>query len=453
MSEDRFASYLEKLDGPVAPDAGFADSLLEDLLDELGSASPPSAGRRVASRVIPRGGTRARVLSRVVAAAAIIVVFATSIVVLGRSISHRPASDLISAATISRVKPAWTIQTEDPILAPPTVSNGIVYEAGEQNVYAIDARSGQPVWTVRRDAHTTGADESSPELIRNMVVMGSGNYDGPDAGPWHHGTVFGIDASTGHVLWRRALPGAAVTVAAGQTPGALAFAVTLGAPKRLAPYATGAGRVFALDPLSGATVWSNRVPSTTIPPILDRGQLLVTSSDGIRAFDSATGSLLWHASIDRPSGPVIGRTAIYFNAADGAIHALVRATGRPLWKVSARFGTRSYLGWGGPGVDGDTVFALGPDLRLAALDAYDGHVLWTGPRLPVFELGNPPGVDAESGVLFLPASSGGLLALDPSNGKVVWSMSGNASPSVTVSGSAIYVTAVDGSVGAFRLPS
>jgi outer membrane protein assembly factor BamB len=442
MSEDRVASYLTKLDGPVSPEAGFAESLLEDLLDELGT-SQPSTTRRVASRVIRGGRTRARVLSRVVAAAAIFVVFATSLVFLRRSIWHGPGARRISAATISQVQPAWTVRTEDPILAPPTVSGGVVYAVGLLNVYAREARSGQMLWTVRRDAHGTGGDPAASELVGNTLVVGTGNYvDWPPRR--RPGAAFGIDASTGQVRWRRALPGPAA-VASGSIPGDLAFAVTLDT-------GLGRGQLFALDASTGATVWSHRVHPTQNPPVLDGGRVLVSSRDGIRAFDGATGHLLWYTPMDQPGGPVIGRNAIYTNAADGSIHAIVRTTGRPLWKVGPRFGSRSYLGWGSPGVDGNTVFAPRPDLRIEALDAYDGHRLWTSGRLPMAGFGGA-WVDAESGVLFVGGSAGGLLALDPSDhARVLWSLAGNFGGSVTVSGPAIYVTASDGSISAFRLP-
>jgi outer membrane protein assembly factor BamB len=90
--------------------------------------------------------------------------------------------------------PVWSFQSTDgDFTGTPVVADGtLVAAAGGGTVYALDASTGHPRWaytTAYSDLNGNAVD-SSPAVVNGVVYVGSGD-----------GETYALDASTGDKLW------------------------------------------------------------------------------------------------------------------------------------------------------------------------------------------------------------------------------------------------------------
>ncbi len=144
------------------------------------------------------------------------------------------------------------------------------------------------------------------------------------------------------------------------------------------------GALTALELGSGRTAWRSRKAADP-PQFALIGEGLVISGDNygvLSAFHAADGRTAWRKTLDyRTSVSRTGGGMLFLDDQDGHVRALRAATGEEAWAHppgqgrSAPFGGCTVLGcadgavWVGTSTVNGTV--------AAALDAADGHVLWT----------------------------------------------------------------------------
>jgi len=80
----------------------------------------------------------------------------------------------------------WSYGTSGPMYSSPAVLNGVVYVASGDNVYALNAKSGSKIWNYS----TNGNVESSPAVANGIVYIGSDDSN-----------VYALDATTGSKIW------------------------------------------------------------------------------------------------------------------------------------------------------------------------------------------------------------------------------------------------------------
>jgi polyvinyl alcohol dehydrogenase (cytochrome) len=140
---------------------------------------------------------------------------------------------------------------------------------------------------------------ASPNLftIGGRRVVGVGDKAGRYAA---------LDARSGNTVWRRKLCPAShlggIMTTAAVARGSIWLACNdLRNPNELAEKENRT-EILRLDAATGMTRWSRRVPGGTVGAVTEAGGVVfVPNTLGrVRAFDAATGSLLWHA---RPGGP------------------------------------------------------------------------------------------------------------------------------------------------------
>lgn len=168
-------------------------------------------------------------------------------------------------------------------VSPVTVNDGIVYAFGQSKIVAVDAKTGALRWS-----YTTNGWAATTAIDGNTLVALS----------WSTSPI-GLELSTGKRRWQRS--DLSVNFSDVIAFGGLA-------------YFAGKDGIFALDVLTGATIWSSQLPDNQKPKsddvfdydlALADGKLYV--SGGIRAvdaahklqkylmvFDALTGSMLWH---------------------------------------------------------------------------------------------------------------------------------------------------------------
>ena len=113
----------------------------------------------------------------------------------------------------------------------PAIANGLVYIGSNvglmsSKIYALDAQSGQFIWSHELIDQTS----SSPAVANNLVYIGSGN-----------GSIHAFDALTGTQIWSYKTGGAIIS-----SPAISNGVVCIGSSD---------GYLYAFDAATGANLW------------------------------------------------------------------------------------------------------------------------------------------------------------------------------------------------------
>jgi outer membrane protein assembly factor BamB len=217
--------------------------------------------------------------------------------------------------------------------APPAIADGVVYAGVEGRFAALDVATGEPRWSVdQHPQYPWLGSLAAPAVTGDVVLASFGREDG----------VSGFSTATGERVW--------------QTHDALAMNGAPVVANGLAYVTSSYGDVIALDAATGSRRWIRRVVdggfdwgyAITAAPAYADGRLFVpTQWNALVALDAATGVELWRATT--PGGPL--ELAHYRSAEPGFAAS--------------------------PLVTGNLVWVGRPDGTLVALDAADGHELWS----------------------------------------------------------------------------
>ena len=267
--------------------------------------------------------------------------------------------------TAPLVQAAWTFDAGSPLWPGTTFADGLVYAGAEDGrLHALDAATGKERWSF-----TAGG------AIRTRAVVDAGVlYLQADDGVLH-----ALAAATGQERWHvrvvekpivRLAPsdeksrfdrfGSDVTVAAGQ--------LFLG---------THDGRMLALDPAAGKTLWSFASGDSVLAaPAAAAGRIYFGSFDGSAyALDAATGKLLWKRDTGKPvvSTPAIAEGRAIVGSRSYDLFGLDAATGEIAWK---RYLWASWVESSAVVRDGVAYVGSSDAAALYAFDAKTGRPLW-----------------------------------------------------------------------------
>jgi len=330
----------------------------------------------------------------------------------------------------------WAFKTDAPVRTAVTV--GAITTAGTRRwaayfadqratLYAVDALSGELIWKRRVDEFLGATITSSPTLAGDALYVGTSSAEEVlGSQPKYEcckfrGSVSAIDAATGAVRWK------SYTI-----------------PEEPKPVRKNKLDVQLWGP-SGAGVWSS--PAVD----LQRGVVYVTTgdsysdppastSDSFEAFDLKTGKLLWSRQttpndaftvdcglpaaqqtncpqakgpdFDFGSSPMLvdlpnKRRALIAGQKSGVVHAVdPDRGGEILWQT--QIGKGSALGgvqWG-TAFDGTHVYAALSDVQPEPA--------------PAGSPGAQPSGLLGSAMRLNPTAGGGLFAINPQNGNIVW---------------------------------
>lgn len=236
----------------------------------------------------------------------------------------------LTAADLPRLKLKWAFGMPNAMSAygQPTVAGGRVFVGSDTGyVYALNAKTGCVYWAYQAQAGVRTAPNVAPVTGHDGVTYGVFFAD-------QHASVYGLDASTGKLLWTRRVeehPEARITSALAYWEGRLYapvgnFDKTSGSSP-LYQCCDSRGSVVALDASTGAVIWKSYTTDPARPtrktsvgtqlwgpggvtvwtsPTLDveRNALYVGTSgsanhptppttDAVMAFAMDTGRLLW----------------------------------------------------------------------------------------------------------------------------------------------------------------
>lgn len=333
---------------------------------------------------------------------------------------YNPDETAVNAGSVAKLKPAWSKDKLIGVTGTPVVSNGIVYFGDWLGtVWAVDATSGAPVWTTKVGGQFIG----SPAISGDTIFVGSGK------------TLYALDLKTGVQRWSAVtndnnfsqINSSPVVVDSLVIEGTAQFEEVVGN----SPF-TFRGSIGAWDARTGKQVWNlyttpNDATSGAgagiwgTPAVSTRLGLLFIGTgpslseptgplaDALLAIDYKTGELKWSHQFTTPD--IFSRASGFSgpNADIGASPNLWTDGGRDVIGVGSKNGT------------------------YYALDATTGDIIWETEMSPGSVFGGALGSAAFADGMVIASSNIGngkngqtnttkVLALDPTTGKIAWSM-------------------------------
>ncbi|SHM77613.1 outer membrane protein assembly factor BamB family protein [Roseibium suaedae] len=275
-----------------------------------------------------------------------------------------------------------------------TVSGNRVYvSTGYSQVVALDASSGQVIWTGALGTPARGAPVASNGLVFTVTdsneVYALNESDGTEA--WNYA---GISESAG------VLSAASPAVSGGRV---------------IVP--TSAGEVMALDVKKGEPVWIDAVArgfrtfavsglsDVSASPVVADGTVYATGVAGRTIATSLkTGQRVWDKDIGAVHTPVVSGSALFLVDLEDRMVALDRKTGDTLWsaQLPKPEKKKQRRNWAGPVLANGVLIAVSSDGRLAKVDATSGQIMSTS--------------DVKTDVYVTPIIAGGrMIVLDGSD--------------------------------------
>jgi outer membrane protein assembly factor BamB len=234
----------------------------------------------------------------------------------------------------------------------------------------------------------------------------------------YRGKLIAFDRLTGRTRWK----------AATETPVTAGVGVT----DKAVVIGTEMGKIEALSIENGQSLWKAVVESPVM--VFSEGRSIVcahAANDSVYAFNSTDGRELWHYQVNTPplmfrqvSRPVIAGNKVLVGFSTGKLMALDRATGFPEWEkeIAVSKGRSDIQRMvdvsAEPVVVGKTVYAVGYQGRVVALDIDTGTSLWER------DLSSFAGLAVNTASVFVSDAAGTVWALKRNSGEVVWKQEG-----------------------------
>jgi outer membrane protein assembly factor BamB len=306
---------------------------------------------------------------------------------------------------------------------------------------------------VQWSAQLDGRVDSSPAVSNGVVYVGSSG-----------GSVYAVEASTGHIVWQRRLGGPVTS-----SPCVADGLVFVGCVDTFA---------YALDARTGTVVWRHRTdgPITASPAFLEGTTYWASTPGRVFAIGLADGAEMWRRELGVRviASPCVGSGALYIGDLGGTLHALRLADGAPVWRYEA---------WGPPGGPKDRFLATAalvdsvlfigtqdmwhgepappeadPDLHLQAVDVATGQARWTL-KMPGSVMGSPAvgdGTVYAAGNEGYPSSRAAVYGVDAATGQPRWRWPEKSVEAAVVhtapavAGEMLYLADLDGTVYIFN---
>lgn len=215
------------------------------------------------------------------------------------------------------------------IFSAPTLKDGILYVGNSAHFAALDAKTGDTVWT-NTDGYDWISSYASPAVGGGKVLMGAVwlRFDRK------YGSLYAMNAETGTREWSHEVLGM-------QGSPTIANACVY--------YTDTKGNFAAVALDDGHTLWDYQMESAWSPvtPAISGRRIVTGSGTGIvYCFDAKKQKLLWQfeseASVYRLSpykkdfsallsSPTIAGRRVYIGSSDGHLYALDIKTGRRIW--------------------------------------------------------------------------------------------------------------------------
>jgi outer membrane protein assembly factor BamB len=260
----------------------------------------------------------------------------------------------------------------------PVMGGGLAYEAdrlfaasGKGLVAALDAKSGLELWRQPLNIPIRSAPRADSGRVYVVTVDSQ---------------LFALDGKSGEVLWSHRGINEATGFLIEASPVATADYV-------VAPYTSGEIHVLRAD--DGSEVWNDmllspqRISASSVftgiggDPVIEGDALYVPGSAGLfAAFQLSTGRRLWEQPIASLNTPWVAGDALYILSTDAQLICLQRLDGRvkwatqlPVYEDAAK--KKNHYTWHGPVLAGGRLLAVGAHGELMSANPETGQLLET----------------------------------------------------------------------------
>ncbi|MBS3797476.1 outer membrane protein assembly factor BamB [Pseudoalteromonas sp. BDTF-M6] len=231
-----------------------------------------------------------------------------------------------------------------------------------------------------------------------------------------HGQVVALDRETGELVWRKSVPGEALSRPA--------------AGDGLIYVNLGSGQLLALHPDTGEERWryEQEVPPLTLrglssPTVANGGVLVGEETGKLTVLIADSGFSAWQAEVAQPKGaseferlvdvdtePKVSGAMVYTLAYNGNLAAVDIRSGNVVWK-------REYSSYREFSIVGDTIYVVDSDGVIYALDKSSGIERWSQAALRGWYITGPAVLgsylavgDQEGNLHWIDRNSGELVA-------------------------------------------
>ena len=234
---------------------------------------------------------------------------------------HQDADCQLHCIDANDGRAIWTVRTTSHVESTPFVSQGKVYfGAGNDGVYCVDALEGKQIWHYP-SVHV----DMSPVVWKGKVYFGAG---------YGEYRIYAVDANSGEEVWSKR-----VDYPAWGSPSADGDTVFfgLGNGNFIESAAVPQGRVTAHNAGTGEQIWEYEAEDSVLTAVAYRnGFVYFGSRDGnVYALNATNGTLRWKSRIGSPvvSSPAVTESAVYAGANNGVIYRIDIGSGNVVWQV------------------------------------------------------------------------------------------------------------------------
>ena len=348
-------------------------------------------------------------------------------------------------------EPVWSFSAGAALWAPLEAGAGLVYVGGDDGVlHALSVNSGRERWRFKAG----GALRARPKLVASSVYVHADD-----------GFLYRLDSASGRVRWKQRLERDSIVRIPIDQPGSRHDFTASGVLAWGGALYVGThdGRLLALEPEAGRTIWTADVGGAVIAtPALAGGRVFVGSLDGhVTAWDAGVGERLWSFDTGAAvsAAPVSDGRLVLASSRSYDLFALDAITGESRWNRYVWF---SWVESTPALVDGVAYVGSSDAARVFALELASGRSLWEADVRGISW--TTPAVTLDRvyvAVRHSPSISpheGSLLALDRATGAELWRVTNDAPAGAThrgfasspvVSRGRVIVAGLDGIVRAF----
>lgn len=238
-------------------------------------------------------------------------------------------------------------------------------------------------------------------------------------------TVSAFDIKTGKKVWKRKIKPLNENIEDNGLNG-----VGIGASDDTIFALTGFGSVVALNANTGEKVWQEELNTLlrTAPSVCENKLIVQTLDNQLFVLNTKDGSVIWKYNTSAEDTVLVGGAApacnndiIVAGFSNGQIEAFNANIGYPLWSANLVNTTRGNSTTNinavkaSPIIDNQTIYAIGNNDMLVAIDYHNGETIWS----QAIGGTNTPWVAGE--YIYVIANTNELVCLQKSDGKVMFS--------------------------------
>ena len=255
-------------------------------------------------------------------------------------------------------------------------------------------------------------------------LLGPVNYDNAIYVASRSGQVKAIDLSNGHTIWDKNLSQS--TLFSSKTA---LFSGGVSADDKYVYIGSERAVVYALDRNDGNVIWEKPVRGEVLArPVSSADKLIIHTANGnLQALNRNTGADEWDVMLEVPplslrgnSTPTIAHGAAIFGDDTGHVNAYYINNGQLIWqqRISQPSGSTEIAKLNDvdstPVIEGNLAYAIGYNGNVVALDLSNGQIVWRK------EMGSTHSFVVDSQQLFVVDQNDNVRAVSKNGGAILW---------------------------------